>query len=126
MIALLRLDGIGDDWVYRGGRLVAGARDGAIPANLRRVAHWLAAERIWVARVTGADGRYGLAREFLRPRKDHVEEGSGVAYHYELRPGVYEVNERVTWRVNRRYFVRSVAGRVEEISAADARGEVAA
>ena len=117
MIALLRIESVGDDIHWRSGRLVA-AR-GTIPHGLRGIAHYLAADRPWVARIKGIDARFGLAREFLASRKDFAgSNGSGsrgVILHYELRPGLYEVNERVSWRRNERYFVRSLGGRIERV-----------
>ena len=75
--------------------------------------------RPWVARITGTDPRYGLQREFLRGQKDYADANSvgsrGVYVYYPLPPGVYEVQELISWSKVRRYFVRSAGGRYEVI-----------
>lgn len=66
--------------------------------------------RPWVARLTGLDNRYGFVREFVRGVKDYEQAtGMGARGIYEyivLSPGLYEVNERVSWQRARRYFIR--------------------
>jgi hypothetical protein len=122
MIAILRIEAIGDDFVYRNGRLKAAGKD-LIPAHMRRVAHYLAAGKPWCARITGLDPRFGLRREFVRCKRDYKHANStgsrGVILHYELRPGIYEVNERTSWKSERRYFVRSHEGRLTEVNLAE-------
>ena len=108
MIAALRLDAH-DEVKCRGGRVVA--------TTVRHpAARWLAVPSgPWVARLA-AGGR----REFVRPRRDPAD---GGALWYELPDGVYEVHALRSWREDRRYFVRSAAGRVVEIDGAAARAE---
>lgn len=127
MIACLRIEAIGDDFVYRNGRLKAACKE-SIPHDVRRVAHYLAASKPWCARIAGLDFRFGLQREFLRCKKDWRGSNStgsrGIILHYELRPGIYEVNERISWNNNRRYFVRSRDGVLEEMTFAQVREEL--
>lgn len=63
----------------------------------------------WVARITGTDSQYGLAREFLRAEKDYTSANGtgsrGIILYYWLEPGIYEVNERLSWKNHRRYFL---------------------
>lgn len=123
MIACLRIESVGDDMVYRRGRLKA-ASD-SVPRNMRGIAHYLAAGKPWCARITGLSREYGLQREFMRCKKDWRGANStgsrGVILHYELRPGIYEVNERTSWKSERRYFVRSHEGRLTEVTFAEAK-----
>jgi hypothetical protein len=83
----------------------------------------------WVARITGRDAKYGLAREFLRGSvsfRDVEDElgARGVFRWYELAEGaLFEVNAPLSWTSAERYFCRSERGRVvrmtrEEIDAA--------
>lgn len=66
----------------------------------------------WVARLTGLDAHFGFVREFVRGQKDYSEATSsgsrGIYFYYALKPGLYEINERVTWKRARRYFARVV------------------
>lgn len=49
----------------------------------------------WVARVTGLDPKYGLAREFVRAVSRHASRsGATGTAEYMLADGLYEVNER--------------------------------
>lgn len=66
-------------------------------------------EKPWVARVVGPDDRFGLQREFLRPKKDYARANSvgsrGVISYFHLYEGhLYEVNSPQTWKGVRRYF----------------------
>ncbi len=78
----------------------------------------------YVARITGVGGRLGIVREFVRGRKDYSAANStgsrGIRIHYMLPPGVYEVQEILSWRDARRYFVRSDGGRLAEIDREEA------
>ncbi|REK68027.1 MAG: hypothetical protein C6P35_03395 [Cohnella sp.] len=76
--------------------------------------------RPWVAEITGKDPKYKFRRVFLRGRKDYSEankKGSrGVYYYYELYPGkIYQINDRISWKVTRRYFARVIDGNLVEI-----------
>jgi hypothetical protein len=65
--------------------------------------------RPWVARITGFDEEYGYRREFLRGQWDYTNASStglrGVMAYYTLKPGLYQVNERTSWKHTRRYFI---------------------
>lgn len=69
----------------------------------------------WVAAVVGLDDRYGLERRFLRGRKDYLQANSigsrGIYLWYTLEPGLYEINEQVSWRGwDRRFEVVDQSG----------------
>jgi hypothetical protein len=76
--------------------------------------------RPWVARITGFDDHYVFAREFIRGIKDYTFANStgsrGIFAYYPLKPGIYEVNERISWRNHRRYFIRVENTEITEIS----------
>lgn len=76
--------------------------------------------RWWVARITGYDERYGYKRDFLRGQVNFTNTNSnlsrGVYIEYFLDPGLYEVNEPVSWKNDIRYFARSTSGKIEKIS----------
>ncbi len=63
----------------------------------------------WVAKITGLDGKFGLARDFIDGQKDYSEASGvgnrGVYFYYWLESGLYEVNERVSVKCARRYFL---------------------
>jgi hypothetical protein len=75
--------------------------------------------RPWVARITGTHSKYGLARKFLRGQKDYSQANSigsrGVYEYFVLDPGIYEINERCTWKRARRYFVHVDGAEFHEI-----------
>lgn len=66
--------------------------------------------RPWVAKLTGLDNKFGFMREFIKPQRDYSQANPvgnrGVFCYYPLKPGLYEVNERLTWKRTRRYFLR--------------------
>ncbi len=66
--------------------------------------------RPWVARITGFDLTYGFQRSFMRGQIDYSKASSngsrGVYLHFWLGPGVYEVNERTSWKHVQRRFIR--------------------
>lgn len=74
----------------------------------------------WVARITGPDPRFGFAREFLRGQKDYSEANSvgsrGVYLYFALPPGIYEVNDLVSWKRTDRYFCRVEGEKIYRIS----------
>lgn len=65
--------------------------------------------RPWVARLFGFNDYYGYDREFMRARWDYSNANStgsrGIYALYALEPGVYEVNERISRKRQRRYFI---------------------
>lgn len=73
----------------------------------------------WVAALVLVNDR--LERHFVRGNKDYSgASGSGnrgIVLYYPLRSGVYEVNERLSWRRSRRYFLRVIdSSTAEELS----------
>ena len=85
--------------------------------------------RPWVARITGTDQKYGLAREFVNGTKDYSQANKprtrGVYTIYTLADGIYEVNSPEAWGKTKRFFVRIAAGERTTISAVEVRKEVA-
>jgi len=63
----------------------------------------------WVAKLVGFSDQYGYEREFMRFRRDFSAASStgnrGIWRYYALEPGVYQVNERTSWKHVRRYFI---------------------
>lgn len=76
--------------------------------------------RPWVARITGRDAIYGLAREFVRGQIDYSRANSkgsrGVYLYFPLKEGIYEVLAHRTWAKNRRYFCRVENTTITEIT----------
>jgi len=109
MLAALRLECIGDD---TNALFQLGRRTYPDAALLGRDPM----PKPWVARITGLDPKYGLAREFLRGQKDYTDANStgsrGVFLTYWLPEGIYEVYERTGWKSERRFFCRSEQGRL--------------
>lgn len=63
----------------------------------------------WVARITGTDDTYGLAREFLRPVYDYTHatrKGKNTHVYYHMAPGLYELYYPISWKHDTRYFAR--------------------
>lgn len=124
MNATLRLEAIGDNHVasMRHSHKLASAVVSREEAALLRPPY----RQPWVAEITGTDPRFGFARKFLSGRKDYSEANSigsrGVHLYYELTPGVYEVNDLVSWSRTRRYFCRvGEDGSRQEIPEAEVR-----
>lgn len=116
MRTVLRIELIGDDFFWQ-------QRHGQLPFQ-----DWLRyAKRFgynksnsWVARITGLDNRFGFKREFLQPVKDWAGANStgsrGIIAYWALPPGLYEINQRLSWKQVRRYFARVVDAEIQEIS----------
>jgi hypothetical protein len=140
MIAVIGLEVIGDDARDRKRRrAMSGTSDklafrramtsGRFGEMMRDAIRQEGAPVGWVARITGRDAKYGLAREFLRGSVSFrdVEDdlgARGVFRWYELEESaLFEVNAPLSWTSADRYFCRSERGRVvrmtrEEIDAA--------
>lgn len=84
----------------------------------------IGSSRPWVARITGPDPRYGLAREFVRGATDYSRANSvrsrGVRTFYALPDGLYEINSPETWKRTERYFALIRQGEMERVDAATA------
>lgn len=68
----------------------------------------------WVARVTGAGGRFGVEREFMESRQV-----DGRLEFLLLEGELYEVNANLGW-TTQRYFCRVTDGKTVKMSKADA------
>jgi hypothetical protein len=78
--------------------------------------------RPWVARITGTDTKFGLARDFLAYVRDYAnadKKGRGIVRQFTLRDGeLYEVSAPVSaYKPPRRYFVGVVDAKVVEVEA---------
>jgi hypothetical protein len=65
----------------------------------------------WVARITGTDPKYGLAREFVNGIADYSRSNKpgtrGVYFTFYLGDGIYEVNGGTSWgSAGDRRFIR--------------------
>jgi hypothetical protein len=111
MIAILRLEAIGDNFaasrlsLHRRLRLVS-----RIPHEMRALA--VAPGRPWVAELSR-----GWQRSFLRGRRDYtLANGAGsrgIFVEYVLHDGrIYDVYELTSWTDTRRYFCRVEAGEI--------------
>ncbi len=118
MLAVLRLEAIGSTYNDQV-RAMAGQLDCALGGNVPTALR-LKLRAPWVARIVGPDPKWGLKREFVGHKRDYAEANGfgsrGVMHVYLLPPGVYEARELVSWARDRRYFVRSEAGALSEIS----------
>lgn len=80
--------------------------------------------RVWVARITGTDPKFGLRREFVNGLVDKTRGNScgsrGVYVLYNLPDGIYEVQGGQSWASReRRRFVRVAGDEMEEITLTD-------
>lgn len=115
MITVLGLEAIGDDRAPRLAAAFARRRWADVARYLRLPG------QPWVARITGRDPRYGLAREFVQGQRDYAEASStgarGIVVWYQLEDGgIYEIHELLSWKRDRRYFCRARRGQVVEIT----------
>ena len=72
-------------------------------------ANWTSRPRPWVAKITGEDSQFGLARDFLRPVYDYTyatRKGKNTFVYYHMAPGIYELYYPVSWKHDARYFAR--------------------
>jgi hypothetical protein len=117
----MKLEVIGDYYYAYRKKIEAGETD--MPLHTKRMVEiykWTDPKKHpWIARIVGLDSRYTFKREFLRGQKDYSRANSigsrGVYLYYPLKAGVYEVNERLTWKKARRYFVRVVGSEFFEV-----------
>ncbi len=116
MRAVLRLEFIAENYFSYG------KTPGAFHPRTARYAEYLGRNqsRPWVARIEGRDETYGLKRTFMDGQIDYSQTNSvgsrGVYLYFALLDGIYEVNERTSWRHVRRYFIRVAEARYQEIS----------
>jgi len=116
LLAVLKLEVIGDN--YFAYRKFAQRPSPRYERNVYQMTK--KSMRPWVARITGTDPQFGLAREFLQGQKDYSQANSvgsrGIYLYFPLKDGIYEVNERLTWKRTRRYFIRVEDAQTTEIS----------
>lgn len=95
-------------------------RGAVLPRSAPRLLRKSKQRTPWVARIVGSDSQYGLARQFIEGKRDYRDASSsgrtGVKLYFTLYEGYYEVNEIVNATKERRYFVRSRGGKVEEVA----------
>ena len=64
----------------------------------------------WVSLLTGLTPKGFFTREFVEGQRDYSQTNSvgsrGIFIYYALRPGLYEINDRVTWKRADRYLCR--------------------
>lgn len=122
MKAVLSLEIIGDNHTQRARAVKRGDAKAPlyVPKMVQMVKHSQKKYTPWVARITGLCNKYGLKREFMRGQKDYSLANSvgsrGVYVYYPLDPGIYEVNERLTWKRVRRYFIQVQNAEITEIT----------
>jgi len=110
---VLKLEAIGDGFIaYRRHIERHGPRDGRFTkkeADAYRFGN--RQKSTWVARIVGEAGGK-LDREFVNGDKDYTNASGtgnrGVYFYYALKPGIYEINQRITWNRTERYFARVV------------------
>lgn len=82
---------------------------GIIKLELYKGTKWPSRPDPWVARITDHDERFGYKRNFVNGIDDYTYASTsgarGIWRYFALRPSVYEINEIVSWRYSRRYFV---------------------
>jgi hypothetical protein len=120
MLAVLALEIIGDNYfAYKRDLANGKARENP---RVERYAEMMGRDkaRPWVARIVGFDKKYGFKREFQRGQRDYSKANSigsrGVYEYFALKPGIYEVHERLTWKRTRRYFCRVQEAEIIEIN----------
>mgnify|MGYP001560052810 CR=1 FL=1 len=75
----------------------------------------------WVARITGTDQKYGLAREFVNGTADYSRSNRpgtrDVYFFFDLDDGIFEVKGGTSWgSANDRKFVKVAGDSYEKIS----------
>lgn len=120
MRAVLKLEVIGDNHLQHKRAIDRGEAPIPHMRQYVKVLQWGQKKmRPWVARITGRDPKYVYRREFIVGMRDYSKANSvgsrGVYEYFALPDGVYEVNERVTWKRTRRYFIRVENAEITEI-----------
>ena len=74
----------------------------------------------WIAKLKGLDEKWGFAREFVRGQADwscaKMTGSRGIFVYYALADGIYEVNERTSWKHVKRYFIYVQNAEITEVS----------
>ncbi len=115
MRAVLKLERIGDNQFA----LRRAKAQNKVDRSVREPSFEWHGQRAWVARLAGYDLVYGFRREFMRGQVDYSEANStgsrGIFEYFPLPPGIYEVNEPMSWKYCRRYFCRVEGETIVEI-----------
>lgn len=116
MRAVLRIELIGDDFFYYQRTKIKS------PEQLWQMSRRLGfnEQKSWVAKITGLDDKFGFKREFLRGTRDYSQANStgsrGIFCYYPLKPGLYEINERVNWKRVKHWFAKVENCKIIEIT----------
>ena len=122
MRAVIKLELIGDNYIQHLKLIEAGRV--CSPRHVKKlidvISYGQKGLRPWVARITGYDAQYGLAREFVSSARDYSFANSigsrGIFEYFALTDGIYEVNECIRLGQARRYFIRVKKGTITEIT----------
>ena len=83
----------------------------------------IGSQKPWIARITGKDPKFGVAREFIQGTRDYSRANKprtrGVYTVWSLEDGIYEINAPRAWGKTDRFFVRIAGGQQALISAAE-------
>lgn len=105
---VFKMEAIGDSYAARLRYLASNPSASARPSDdlARRLGD--RRSRPWVARVVGFNRLRGFQREFISGQKDYETANGtgsrGIRLYYFLEPGLYEINQRETWKRVHRYF----------------------
>lgn len=116
MRAVLKIELIGDDFFYYRRTKTKS------PEQLWQMSRRLGynEQKSWVARITGLDSKFGLTRDFSQGVKDYSQANStgsrGIFCYYPLKPGIYEIQERVSWKRVKRWFAKVDGTEITEIT----------
>lgn len=118
MRAVLKLESIGDNYFAY---LRHKKKTGSVVPKMERLGEALGYNKkpTWVARLLGYDG-LNFEREFVWGQKDYLNSNGtgsrGVYIYYPLIDGIYEINERKTWRRIKRWYAKVNGDKIMEIS----------
>lgn len=83
----------------------------------------------WVARITGTDPKYGLARTFVAGVADYSRSNRpgtrGVFFAFDLDDGIYEIKGGDSWgSADNRKFCRVVGDKMERLTRQEVLNEI--
>src|SRR5574341_1201559 len=94
---------------------------GIVKGEWIRGVAWASRPKPWVARLMSLDSHWGFQRQFVKGVYDYSyvhtrNAGRGIYLYFALAPGLYEVFTPISWKHERRYFIRvDESGKVLEI-----------
>jgi hypothetical protein len=109
---VLKMEAIGDSHSYHVRKMEEALRYGkpvpyGIAARVGQI-YKMGHQRPWVARLTGLRDGCKIQRRFIQAQRDYSRANSsgsrGIMLYYFLEPGLYEINQRITWKRTKRYF----------------------